>query len=96
MSGDPRLRAGQICYIAGDDGMNWTTEPPTVQGVFWYREDGLPYLALTTMVFRRGHAGSLLRVVLRQVPWGLVPDRECDADQLQGEWAGPLSPPREA
>lgn len=70
----------------------WTTEPPTQQAVYWYKENDIPYLALTTVVFCYG-GGSYVQVTLMQIPWGLVPMRISRVDELPGQWAGPLEVP---
>jgi len=71
----------------------WTTEKPSEQGVFWYKENGVPFLAVTTVVFLRDGSGSYVEARIEQMPWGLLPTRRQRVDELNGQWAGPLEPP---
>lgn len=70
----------------------WTTEHPAEQAAYWYKESGICYLALTTVVFHRA-GGSYMQATLMQIPWGLVSTRVCRVDALPGEWVGPLEVP---
>lgn len=67
----------------------WTTQPPTVPGLYWRREDrkATPYL---TLVFL-GTRGLMMRVVDASHASNDRDPIDRPLDRLNhGEWAGPL------
>ncbi len=64
--------------------MNWTNEKPQVAGWYWWRESKV-------------HSETIVSVsssyAMKQYVY--VRGQSFDLDNIAGEWAGPLNPPRE-
>ena len=63
--------------------LTWTTEKPTVPGLYWYRRS----LGLRSMIFEVEIQDGTLTVIGENA--------ECSGEvaTIEGQWAGPLEPP---
>ncbi len=64
--------------------LHWTTDNPTVAGLYWYR----PSVGLKGIIVEVEFLGGTLTVI------GTNAACSGAVAQIQGQWAGPLEPPR--
>jgi hypothetical protein len=67
---------------------DWTTEKPTMPGKYWYRAgNGTPIVV-------RVYDQRTPTPTGRMDVWVEVPgEADCNIDDMDGEWVGPLEPP---
>ena len=70
--------------------LNWTTEPPTKLGWYWFRFGPIDEPVMFCIFVRAGMQGGEL-----WVRHALPLISEKPVSDYDGQWAGPLTPPEE-
>ena len=69
--------------MSAEAAMLWTTEKPTQSGYYWWREPGLPLMAVVVQVD-----------VEADTVYSSGTDADASLDKMvEGEWFGPLESP---
>jgi hypothetical protein len=72
-------------YLEAAAPLNWTTQKPTVPGLYWYRRGS----NVKAYIVEVELAGEILTVDNKNVDHCKGP-----VSTIDGEWAGPLLPPK--
>lgn len=72
--------------------MTWSTTKPTVPGWYWWRENGVVYMAGVTV---KGPSTPYLAVALVDPEGGVIMRTILSDLTLAGQWAGPIPAPEE-